>query len=111
VSSSSGVLSNTDTPSGPGGGPSAGDFVEPDASGPKQFDQTDVSSDMCACGSGASTTVPWSGSVSTLVPLLQRGQFLPRIGPSAGDFVEPDASGPKQFDQTDVSSDMKTLTP
>ncbi|KWU41255.1 hypothetical protein RHOSPDRAFT_23357 [Rhodotorula sp. JG-1b] len=38
--------SGTDTPLGPGGGPSAGDFVDPDASEPKQYDQTDVSSDM-----------------------------------------------------------------
>lgn len=38
--------SGTDTPSGPDGGRSAGEFVSPDSSEPAQGDQTDVSSDM-----------------------------------------------------------------
>lgn len=38
--------SGSRTPAGPGGGPAAGDFTDPELAQPRAFDQTDVSSDM-----------------------------------------------------------------
>ncbi|GAA5985204.1 hypothetical protein JCM10908_002568 [Rhodotorula pacifica] len=56
--------SGSETPSGPGGGPSAGDFVDPDTSKPSQYDQTDVSADMKTIAPGTKAlTDPEHGTV------------------------------------------------
>ncbi|GAA5867646.1 hypothetical protein JCM3774_001544 [Rhodotorula dairenensis] len=56
--------SGTATPSGPGAGQSAGDFVSPDSSEPAQCDQTDVSSDMETLAPGTKVlTDPEHGTV------------------------------------------------
>ncbi|BGP57647.1 phosphatidylserine decarboxylase [Rhodotorula sphaerocarpa] len=89
--------SGSGTPAGPGGGPAAGDFTDPEPAQPRAFDQTDVSSDMKTIAPGTKAlTDPEHGTV------VEAPEPAGRVKPPLTSRASSTSDGPESSTDTNI---------